>query len=428
MRTTLFLLFFPLFLFAQDDYYYPPLLGDTWETTDAADLGWCSDSIPPLLDFIEETNAKGFIVLHKGRIVVEEYFDDFTQDSAWYWASAGKSLIGFMTGMAQEDGLLNINDASSDYLGMGWTNMTAEQEAAITIRHQITMCTGFDYNIDNLNCMSPECLTYLSPPDENWYYHNAPYRLVQDVLANASGQTINAHTYTQLGLTTGISGLWVDQVFFSKPRSMARFGLLNLSNGIWNENTILGDTDYLNAMTSSSQNSNLAYGYLWWLNGKESHKLPQFDITLSGSLIPTAPDDMYAALGKNDQKIYVVPSLDLVVVRVGNQANEEALALSGFDFELWEKIMGMICTTTSIQEGLKEERLTIVPNVVQDYFRIKTASSYSKITIYDASGKMVKSFFKNEKYSVSDLEKGLYFVQILNKDERIGIQKIIIGE
>ena len=428
MRFTIFLLLFPLFLSAQSDYYYPPLLGNIWETTDAEDLGWCTDSIPPLLNFIEETNGKGFIILHKGRIVVEEYFDDFTQDSVWYWASAGKSLVGFLTGMAQEDGLLNINDASSDYLGLGWTNMTTEQEAAITIKHQLSMSSGIDFDVDDLNCTTPECLNYLSAPEENWYYHNAPYRLVQGVLENASGQTMNTHTYTQLSLTTGITGLWVEQVFFSKPRSMARFGLLNLSHGIWNGTAILSDTYYLNAMTSSSQSSNLAYGYLWWLNGKESYKLPQFNITVPGSLIPTAPDDMYAALGKNDQKIYVVPSLDLVVVRLGNQANEEVLALSGFDDELWEKIMGMICTTTAIKEDLKEENITIIPNLVQDYFRVEARSSYSKVMIYDTSSKMVKSFSKNEKYSVSDLEKGLYFVQIFNQNKRIGTKRIIIGE
>lgn len=426
MRLIVFCLFFPLFLSAQTDYYYPPLMSDTWETTTPEELDWCSDSIPSLINYMKDTNGKGFIVLHRGRIVIEEYFDDFTQDSVWYWASAGKSLVGFLTGMAQEDGLLNIDDASSNYLGDGWTNMTAEQEAMITIKHQMTMCTGIDYEIDDLNCLTPECLNYLSPPEENWYYHNAPYRLVQDVLENASGQTINAHTYTQLGLTTGLTGLWVEKIFFSKPRSMARFGLLNLSNGMWNETTILGDTDYLNAMTSTSQNSNLAYGYLWWLNGKESHKRPQSNITFSGSLTSTAPDDMYAALGKNDQKIYVVPSLDLVVVRVGNKANEEVLALSAFDSILWEKIINVVCSTSSIQDNAKEDNLNIIPNLVQYYFKIETDLSYSKVLMYSTSGQLVKSFPVNEKYSVTDLSKGLYFVQIYNQNERIETKKIII--
>ncbi|MCB0447174.1 MAG: serine hydrolase, partial [Gelidibacter sp.] len=60
----------------------------------------------------------------------------------------------------------------------------------------------------------------------------------------------------------------------------------------------------------------------------------------SGSLIPNAPNDMYAALGKNDQKIYVVPSKKLVVIRMGDVANPEnpTFGLSGFDDELWQKI------------------------------------------------------------------------------------------
>jgi len=428
MRIALLLLFFPCILFAQTDYYYPPTTGNIWETNTPEEINWCADSIPPLLDFVAETNTKGFIVLHKGRIVIEEYFDDFAQDSVWYWASAGKSLVGFLTGMAQEDNLLNINDASSDYLGTGWTNMTLEQEAAITIKHQMSMCTGIDHNVDNFNCESPECLNFLSPPDENWYYHNAPYRLLQDVLENVSGQNITAHTFSQLGTTTGITGAWVNRVFFSKPRSMARFGLLSLSNGIWNGNTILGDTDYLDAMTSSSQNSNPAYGYLWWLNGKESYKLPGLNSSFLGNLIPTAPEDMYAALGKNDQKIYVVPSLDLVVVRVGNKANEEVLALSSFDNMLWEKIMGMICIETAVSEVVRNENFEIRPNLVSNHFIIKTPINYTNIQLFNPAGQLVKSFPKAEKYSIDDLPQALYFVQIFNQKKRIGTEKIIVGE
>jgi len=51
---------------------------------------------------------------------------------------------------------------------------------------------------------------------------------------------------------------------------------------------------------------------------------------------------MYAALGKNDQKIYVVPSKKLVVVRMGNAADSENFALSNFDDELWLRINSLI--------------------------------------------------------------------------------------
>ena len=194
---------------------------------------------------------------------------------------------------------------------------------------------------------------------------------------------------------------------------------------MWDETPILGDAEYLNAMTSSSQNSNLAYGYLWWLNGEETYKLPGSNLTYSGKLIPTAPDDMYAALGKNDQKIYVVPSLDLVVVRVGNEANEEVLTLSGFDYELWERIMAMICLETAVNENFTSYDIEIRPNLVNDFFTIKTNSPFTKIRIIDASGRLLKVFSKNDLYDISELEEALYFVEILNDYEKIGVEKII---
>jgi len=58
--------------------------------------------------------------------------------------------------------------------------------------------------------------------------------------------------------------------------------------------------------------------------------------------VPDAPVDMYSALGKNDQKIYIVPSKELVVVRMGDAANDSNFALSSFDNELWGKINALI--------------------------------------------------------------------------------------
>ena len=124
-------------------------------------------------------------------------------------------------------------------------------------------------------------------------------------------------------------------MFFSvPPRSMARFGLLLLNKGKWNETTILADNDYFNHQTQSSQALNPSYGYLTWLNGKSSYRLPQTQLSFDGPLIPNAPMDTYAALGKNDQKIYVVPSQNLVVIRMGESAGNVQLAASSFDNEL----------------------------------------------------------------------------------------------
>jgi hypothetical protein len=95
-------------------------------------------------------------------------------------------------------------------------------------------------------------------------------------------------------------------------------------------------------MTNTSQNLNLSYGYLTWLNGKATHMLPTVQFSFGGSMVPNAPADMYAALGKNDQKIYVVPSKKLVIIRMGESAGNVQLAVSSFDNELWGYLKDVI--------------------------------------------------------------------------------------
>ena len=138
-----------------------------------------------------------------------------------------------------------------------------------------------------------------------------------------------------------MSGTWIEKgglnVYYSTSRSMARFGLMIFAKGKWNDETIISEK-FLNEATQTSQNINEAYGYLWWLNGRSSYHLPQTQITFPGKLIPSAPNDMYCALGKNDQKIYIVPSKKLVIIRMGESADASNFGLSDFDDVLWQKI------------------------------------------------------------------------------------------
>jgi hypothetical protein len=70
--------------------------------------------------------------------------------------------------------------------------------------------------------------------------------------------------------------------------------------------------------------------------------MPQLQYSFSGSLVPNAPSDMYAAMGKNDQRIYVIPSENLVIIRMGDAADDSNLALTDFDLSLWSKINAVI--------------------------------------------------------------------------------------
>jgi CubicO group peptidase (beta-lactamase class C family) len=375
------------------EVYFPPTIGNTWETVDPSSLGWCEDQLPPLLDFLETNNTKAFLVLKDGRIAIEAYFGTFTADSSWYWASAGKSLTAFLVGSAQQEGSLDIDEPSSNYLGTGWTSCTPEQEAAITIRNQLTMTTGLDDSGD-LDCTDPACLTYLADPGTRWSYHNAPYTLLDGVLAAATGQNLNGYTYNRLGQTTGMLGLYVplgyNNVFFSTPRSMARFGLLAMNQGVWNGTPIMTDTDYFNAMITPSQSLNEAYGYLWWLNGQSSYQLPGIQFEFPGPLMPDAPAEAYNALGKNGQIINVVPSQGLVVIRMGDLPGG-LFVPNVFNNEIWQHLNAVLCTPTAMDAPVDKPAMTLYPVPVEEQLSITVPAGFQagELRIVDALGRVV---------------------------------------
>ena len=394
----------------QSQMYFPPLSGSQWDTVSAASLGWCTSERDTLMDYLENSNTRSFIMLYRGRIVEEEYMNGFGRDSIWYWASAGKSLMAFLIGMAQEDGLLNINDKTSQYLDTGWTTAPRAKEDLITIWHQLTMTTGLDFNVPDPDCLEDTCLNYLHDAGTHWYYYNAPYRLLQDVLEVAAGQNLNLFTLQSLTNLTGINGLWFNYVFLSRARDMARFGLLSLNEGKWNGNQVLGDTTYFKDMVSPSQNLNEAYGYLWWLNGGSSFKQPAFDIQFPGEIIPSAPSDLYMAAGKNDQRIYVVPSLDLVVVRQGEAANNSLPALSGFDDELWELIMNYLCPPSVSFQPYPLNQLEVFPNPASDVIRCPGCSG-TELKIVDSAGQIhIIEATPDGKINIEGLAPGVYYL------------------
>ena len=413
-------------LMAQD-LYFPPTFGN-WETQDPAELNWCETELEDLHDFLDERDSKAFIVLKDGRMVIEWYYDSFTKDSIWYWASAGKSLTSTLIGIAQEEGLVDIENPTSDYLGTGWSSLTPEQEAQITVRHQLTMTTGLSDQTGDVDCTDPECLVYLAEPGTRWAYHNAPYTLLESVISNAAGQGINQFFASRIGNTIGAISAYIplgyNRVVFSRPRDMARFGLLILANGQWNGTTVFGDQAYLEAMRTPSQDLNPSYGYLWWLNGQDSYLYPTLQFSFPGPLIPTAPADAYAALGKNDQKLYIVPSQGLVIIRMGNNASDGPLAISDFDVTLWEKISNLSCTT-STEEVVSGSQLEIAPNPVTDYLQLNTQAQISQLQISNLQG---QSWVLPGTFTV-DLSKfpsGIYFLQVKFENGERLVKKLVV--
>jgi CubicO group peptidase (beta-lactamase class C family) len=409
-----------LFASQAQNLYFPPLIGNSWDTTSASSLGWCVQKADSLFTFLGETNTKSFMVLKDGKIVFEKYFDGFERDSFWYWASAGKTLTAMVVGIAQEQGFLNITDSSSKYLGRGWTSLSAAQEGKIKVWHQLTMTSGLDEGINiNKDCTADTCLQYKAEAGTRWAYHNAPYTLLDKVLSNATGKSYQQYFNEVIRNKTGINGLWLkmdyNNVFFSNTRSMARYGLLLLNRGKWDQTQILTDTAYFRAMTHTSQGLNAGYGYLTWLNGTSNFMLPGSQIVFPGMLAPDAPKDMYAALGKNGQLLMIVPSQKLVVVRMGNDPSDFGLVPVTYANEVWAYLKEVICEgSNGLQAQDFGSSIKLYPNPGSQYLQVELPAQLKEVelSLYDMNGRLVHGS-KERNLGTENLQNGVYVLEVV---------------
>ena len=166
-------------------------------------------------------------------------------------------------------------------------------------------------------------------------------RILEKVVENSTNTGYNEYTDQKIESIIGMNGQWVSQgynnTYYSTARDMARFGLLILNKGKWEENSIISDENYYNQMVNTSQTLNPSYGYLWWLNGKESIIFPSIPTSFNVPMSENAPNDLFAGMGKNGQFVEVIPGKNLVVIRMG-EAPDGSLVLITFHNEMWEKI------------------------------------------------------------------------------------------
>ncbi|MEZ4910157.1 MAG: serine hydrolase [Saprospiraceae bacterium] len=409
------------------EIYFPPITDGIWETSSPISIGYCQSKIDSLYHFLESENTKAFILLKDGKIVLEKYFGVYSQNSILHWASAGKTITSFMVGLAQQEGYLHISDPTSKYLGEGWTNCTPAQEGKITIRHQLTMTSGLDDGVPDPFCTIDTCLEFKSSAGLRWAYHNAPYTLLDGVIEDAVGKTLNSYVTQKLKNITGMTGSFIpigyNNVFFSNARSMARFGLLILNKGNWDGNQILSDDTYFDQMVNTSQSLNPSYGYLWWLNGKSSYMIPQLQFVFQGKLSPNAPDDMISAMGKGGQFLNIVPSENLVWLRMGDEPNNILVPFLLND-DIWAYVNDLKCVSASDDEERIVQKVQIFPNPFQENITVKSHDAIVRIEVLNASGQILKTPDQHH-FSTNELEVGMYFIKVFFTNGKVYIQKLV---
>jgi CubicO group peptidase (beta-lactamase class C family) len=322
--------------------YFPT---DIWETVAAADAGWDDAGLDRVVAFADAHGTKSLLLLTGGRIVVEHRIDGDSTDRQEV-ASCQKSVVALLVGVAVERSLLSLDDPVTAHLGPGWSAADAEPEGLVTIRHLLSMTSGLD-----------SLLRAVAAPGEVWSYNTNAYQKLRPVLEAAAGTPVDEISsewlWRPIGATSSAwyerrgtdplapdgsgSSLWG---LVMSARDMARFGLLVERAGTFADTRVVERSVFLDQALRSSSTSNPSYGYLWWLNGQDGFRLGPAGELQPGPLIPAAPSDLVAALGKDDQKIYVSRSEQIVLVRQGESAGPRRLeTMSSFDNELWTHVM-----------------------------------------------------------------------------------------
>ncbi len=304
----------------------------------AAASAWDPAKLDELAAYAESKSTKALLLVAGDQPVLERYFGgadaSFTRDVA----SVQKSVTSMLAAIAIGKGLFKLDDTVTSSLGVGWSNAAEAPEAQITMRHLLTMTSGLDAN-----------LGYVASAGSTWLYNDDAFYRVRLVIEKKTGREVDAVAhewlFDRIGMTTSTfdrrlgkdsKGLPVVGLRTS-ARDLALFGRLLRARGTWNSETIV-PAAFVDVATSTSQELNQSYGFLFWLNGKSGGLLPP-STPFTGPLVPSAPADAFAALGASDQKLYVVRSLDVVFVRLGDSAGETRNALSSFDEELWKRIV-----------------------------------------------------------------------------------------
>jgi CubicO group peptidase (beta-lactamase class C family) len=330
--------------------YFPPDAGP-WERVDPASVGWDAAGLSEALAVAAARKSSGVVILVGGRIMAEGYWTPANPSRGYAnyvqgaddegrviedVASAQKSVAAVVTGMAVERGLLDLGDPVTRHLGVGWSKASQEQERRITVRHLLTMTSGL-----------AEDMTFEAEPGTQWFYNTPAYHNVMRVVEAATGEDRNDVTREwiadRLGMRhsswtlRGWSDPAIDAAFSTTVRDLARFGLMIQAGGRWGDDIIFQDDAFLEEMLGPSQALNPAYGYLWWLNGQGFSLAAGARAQRSGgALIASAPADLVAMQGALDRKLYIVPSLDLVVARLGDSGAADG---KGFNDAFWEALM-----------------------------------------------------------------------------------------
>ncbi len=308
-----------------------------------------SDTTP---DYVHRKNTRAVVVFHRNRLIAERYaegFDATTPQNSW---SMTKSATSALIGILVRDGHLNLQDPAPI---AEWQNQD-DTRRHVTTEDLLFMVSGLQFNegyendpVSDVNRMLMNTrdlaafaasFPVTAEPGTRWAYQTASSvllgRVIREVLTDddayyhfAQQELFNRlgarHSYYQAdGAGNYVGGAFL----YATPRDWARFGLLYLNDGVLAGQRVLpeGWVEYSTTPTPASLKAR-AYGAQFWLNTEGANQW-----------MPSIPADAYAARGHYGQSVVIIPSRQLVVVRMGQTFNSGAWDLEAFLVELLDAL------------------------------------------------------------------------------------------
>lgn len=319
---------------------------DTATLAAAVDGAFTEDDDPDT-----EVGTRAVVVVHDGTVVAERYADGFGPDTRLLGWSMTKSIANAIAGTLVRDGAITLGD---DDLWPDWRGDPDDARRRITVEHLLTMTDGLafdevydpDTDVTRMLFRPGDTAAYAAArpleadPGERWAYSSGTTNLLCDVLARADGgdpaSLATRRVFAPLGMTSAVLGTDAsgDPVCssygYASARDWARLGLLYLQDGSWDGQQLLPEGWVASSTSPVRLPTDEPYGASWWLNTDAD----------GTTRMPSVPADAFWASGTEGQQAVVLPSHDLVVVRLGLTRGHD-----GIDWGLEPLLAGIIEAT-----------------------------------------------------------------------------------
>lgn len=290
------------------------------------------------IDFATSRRSEAVRVYRYGCLVGQDRLAQLNEHLPMESFSMAKSVTSLLAGRAITLGKLSLEHPVGRYV--------PEADAAhgaITVRDLLTMSSGLhwnfyrDYNIFPVDRVADALSLPFDRRPGTWFeYHQSPVTLLAKVVERAAGskdleQWARAELFGKLGVADdawswerdaagNVAGYYGIR---TTPDTWARLGELLRRRGQWKGENLISPV-YVDQATAPSP-ANPGYGFLFWLNGSDHVIAPTTfsRAVYKGNALPSAPRDLYMMSGLFQQRVYVIPSLDMVVVRLGVHGNHE---------------------------------------------------------------------------------------------------------